>query len=80
MLRRLLVSGALVVSALVAPVAVTALPAHAATHSAAASCYRQVGEPLAVHHPGRLLPGRRAWEVRVRQGHQEALQVLVLLQ
>ncbi|GGT42735.1 hypothetical protein GCM10010176_102810 [Nonomuraea spiralis] len=56
MLRRLLVSAALVGSALVSP-AVAAVPASAAVHvNAATSCYRQVGTHWACVTPGAYCP------------------------
>ncbi|MBP2704370.1 hypothetical protein JOL79_11155 [Microbispora sp. RL4-1S] len=58
MLRRLLVSGALVASALVAPVALAAGPADAAaTHTTvAASCYKRVGNHWTCITPGAYCP------------------------
>ena len=57
MLRRLLVSAALVGTAVVAP-AVAAVPASAAVHvnAAAASCYRQVGSHWECITPGAFCP------------------------
>ncbi|ETK33360.1 hypothetical protein [Microbispora sp. ATCC PTA-5024] len=56
MLRRLLLACALIATSLIIPTAVQALPAGAAVHSSAASCYEQVGNHWECITPGVFCP------------------------